>query len=118
MRCLQRNKRGFWYALFDHVVNDGDEPYNVYKEPVYMEANVSAATGQTQTEMFGDSQDYDRVIVTDELDCPIDEHSVLWIDKEPEFDGDNEPTAWDYVVKRIAKPLDSVSIAVKKVDVS
>lgn len=118
MRCLQRNKRGFWYSLFSHVINDGDDPHNVYELPTYIEANVSAATGEAQAEMFGNSQDYDRVIVTDELNCQIDENSVLWIDKEPEYDGDGLPTAWDYIVKRVARPLDSVLIAVKKVDVS
>lgn len=118
MRTLKRNERGFWYALFDHVVNDGDEPYNVYRKPVYMTANVSAATGETQTAMFGNSQDYDRVIVTDDLNCQIDENAVLWIDKFPEYDGDGYPTAWDYIVKKVADPLDSFSIAVKKVDVS
>lgn len=118
MRCLQRNKRGFWYSLRYETVNENGEPYNLYSLPTYMEANVSAATGKSQTEMFGEDTEYDRVIVTDELNCPIDEHSVLWIDKEPEYDSDNLPTAWDYIVKKVAKPLDSISYAVKKVDVS
>lgn len=118
MRCLQRNKRGFYYALLSHTVNEDGEPYNVYSLPTYMEANVSAATGKSQTEMFGENTEYDKVIVTDEMNCPIDEHSVLWVDKSPEYDSDGLPTAWDYIVKRVAKPLDSVSYAIKKVDVS
>ena len=118
MRCLKRNTRGFWYSLFSHTVNDGDEPYNVYELPTYMEANISAAKGETQTAMFGEAQDYDRVIVTDELNCPIDEHTVLWVDKQPEYDGDGLPTGWDYIVKKVAKPIDSVSYAITKVDVS
>lgn len=118
MRCLKRNERGFWYSLFDHVVNDGDEPYNVYELPTYMEANISAENGKTQTEMFGSDADYDRVIVSDEINCPMDEHSVLWVDKEPEYDGDGYPSKWDYIVKKVAHPLDSIAYAIKKVDVS
>lgn len=121
MRCLERNKRGFWYALFDHVeMNEGDT-YNVYKSPVHAMGNISAATGETQAAMFGNSPDYDRVIVIDELDCPIDENSVMWIDKDPPYDTQTQKyisDGWDYIVKRVAKPLDSVSYAVKKVDVS
>ena len=123
MRCLQRNKKGFWYSLLSQTISDGDEPYNVYSLPTYMEANISAATGVAQAAMFGNAQDYDRVIVTDELNCPIDENAVLWVDKSPEYELDSNnkptiPTAWDYIVKRVARPLDSVSYAIKKVDVS
>lgn len=118
MRCLERNKRGFWYSVLSHTVNEDGEPHNVYELPTYMEANISQATGETVTSMFGGEPDYDRIIVTDELNCPIDEHSVLWLDKAPQYDKDGLPTAWDYIVKRVAKPLDSVSYAVKKVDVS
>ncbi len=118
MRLLQRNKRGFWYSLYSRTVNVDGEPYNVYELPTYMEANISAETGKSQTEMFGEAVDYDRVIVSDEMDCPIDEQSVLWVDKEPEYDSDDLPTGWDYIVKRAAKPLDSVAYAIKKVDVS
>lgn len=118
MRCLERNKREFWYSLLDHTVDDGDEQYNVYAEPVKAMANISAATGESQAEMFGDAQDYDRVIVMDDLECPIDEYTVLWVDKIPEFDDQEQPVKWDYIVKRVAKPLDSVSYAIKKVDVS
>lgn len=118
MRCLKRNTRGFWYSLLSQTISDGDEPYNVYSLPTYMEANISAETGKAQTEMFGADANYDRVIVTDEINCPIDENSVLWVDKEPEYDEDDLPTGWDYIVKRVANPLDSKSYAIKRVDVS
>lgn len=118
MRCLERNKRGFWFSVFSHTINVGGDPYNVYELPTFMMANISQATGETVTNMFGGEPDYDKVIVTDILNCPIDEHSVLWIDKEPEYDSDDMPAKWDYIVKRVSRALDSVSYAVKKVDVS
>lgn len=124
MKIMERNKTSFWYLLYqskERAINgDGDETGEervVYSDPVAMKANVSAATGSAQTEQFGTDIVYDKVIVTDKMDCPIDENSVLFIDKEPEFDKKGRPL-YDYKVKRVAKSLNSVSIAVSKVTVS
>ena len=124
MRTLERNKSTFHYCLYlrkEDVVDSGGyelgEKRVVYGEPVEMKANVSAATGQSQVEQFGNFISYDKVIVTDDMTCPIDENSVLFIDKEPEFDADDNPI-YDYIVKRVAKSINSISIAVSKVTVS
>lgn len=124
MKAMERNKVGFFYLLYDRKepVTDGDgnetgEETVVYKPAVSFRANVSAATGASQVEQFGNLTGYDKVIVTDDLTCPIDENSVLFLDKEPEYDEDGKPL-YDYMVKRVAKSLNSVSIAVTKVSVS
>lgn len=123
MKTMWRNKISFYYCLYDDTQILTDEYGNeigqrvVYKEPVLMKANVSPATGYAQTEMFGNLEDYDKVIVTDWMDCPIDENTVLFIDKEPEHNTDGELMP-DYIVRRIAKSLNSVAIAVRKVNVS
>ena len=127
--------RTFWYCLYDGSEDQYDEYGNLiseqdirYKAAVQTEANVSAATGQAQTEMFGNLDSYDRVIVTDDLNCPIDEQTVLFLDKEPEYpelpseepeepEYDTAHPIYDYIVKRVAKSLNSVSIAVRKVNV-
>lgn len=123
MRCLKRNERPFWYCLYngetevvDEYGNATGEPRPIYGEPVEMVANISSATGQSNTEMFGNLDSYDKVIVLCDMNCPIDEHTVLFIDKEPEFGFDGIPL-YDYIVKRVAKSLNSVSIAIRKVDV-
>ena len=59
---------------------------------------------------------YDKVIVTDDMDCPIAEDTVLFVDKNPEYK-DGKPL-YDYIVKRVAKSLNSISIAISKVNVS
>jgi len=178
MRCLKRNYRPFHYCLYSVATEIVDENGNstgeyevTYEEPVLMYANISPASGQAQTEQFGNLDSYDKVIVTDDMSCPIDEHTVLFVDKEPEFapivvpdvptpsgtdnieptepitdgdaDGDGgdepepepeaeptpepepEPTPephgaplYDYIVKRVAKSLNSISIAISKVKVS
>ena len=122
MRTMERNKSSYWYLLYDR--KEADEEGNetgdtrvVYKEAVKRRDNVSAATGTAQVEQFGNFISYDKVIVTDDLSCPIDENTVLFIDKEPEYDDDGNPL-YDYIVKRVAKSLNSISYAVSKVTVS
>lgn len=124
MKTMERNKQRFFYLLYDRKepVTDGDgnetgEETVVYKPTVSFRANVSAATGASQVEQFGNLTGYDKVIVTDDLTCPIDENSVLFLDKEPVYDEDGKPL-YDYMVRRVAKSLNSVSIAVTKVSVS
>ena len=103
-----------------------------YEAAVEMWANVSPAAGAAQFEQFGNMGNYDKVIVTRDMSCPIDENTVLFIDKEPEYtevethsivDEDESETKiyrlpkYDYVVKRVARGLDAIAIAVRKVDV-
>ena len=57
------------------------------------------------------------MIVTDDLTCPIDENSVLFVDKLPEYSEDGTPL-YDYVVKRVAKSLNAIAYAIQKVNVS
>lgn len=146
MKALVRNKQKFYYALYvgsepiiDEYGNETGDQIVTYSAPVEMWANISPATGFSQTEQFGGLDSYDKVIVTDDLTCPIDEHSVLFIEIEPETTtaatheviesntvlGDDEIVQktmevpkYDYIVKRVAKSLNSISIAIRKVDVS
>ena len=124
MKTLKRNQVSLWYLLYDHKEPMKDEDGNetgesqvFYKTAVQMSANVSAATGTAQVEQFGNLAGYDQVIVTDDLACPIDENTALFLDKEPEYDEDGLPL-YDYLVKRVAKSLNSISYAVSKVSVS
>lgn len=124
MKMLKRNQTSFWYLLYDRKEpikdeygNESGETKVVYQAAVATQANISAATGSAQVEQFGNYAGYDKVIVTDDLSCPIDENSVLFIDKEPEYDEDGTPL-YDYIVKRVARSLNSVSYAVSKVSVS
>ena len=124
MKTLKRNQTSFWYLLYDRKEpikdeygNESGETKVVYQAAVAAQANISAATGSAQVEQFGNYAGYDKVIVTDDLSCPIDENSVLFIDKEPEYDEDGTPL-YDYIVRRVARSLNSVSYAVSKVSVS
>lgn len=134
MRCMNRNKVKFFYALYVEREPITDEYGNVTGEydvkhdnPTDGYANISAAKGETQTRQFGESETYDKVIVMDNEAPPIDEYSVLWVDTEPQLNEDgslavdeegNVITPHDYIVKKVAKSLNNVSIAISKVNVS
>lgn len=146
MKCLKRNKKYLYYCLLQNANaeivdangNRTGEKIAVYASAVTMEANVSPATGEAATEQFGDLTGYDRVIVTDWMDCPITESTVLFLDKQPAYVSDSvkiyvapvppstTPSTrtrnytaplYDYVVRRVSKSLNSISIAVSKVKV-
>ena len=124
MKILERNKAALWYQLYDRkeIVEDeyGNETGGsrlIYNPAVKLRANVSSATGTAQIEQFGNFAGYDKVIVTDDLACPIDENSVLFVDKLPEYSEDGTPL-YDYVVKRVAKSLNAIAYAIQKVNVS
>lgn len=125
MRCLVRNKRTFYYASYIGETEITDEYGNItgeysvnFTNPVKTLGNVSAAQGEMQSRQFGESESYDKVIVLDDRNAPIDEHSVLWVDTLPHLNADGSTdTPYDYIVKRVAKSLNGVSIAISKVDV-
>lgn len=114
--------------MVDDYGNETGEYDLYYAPPVRKAANISAAKGETETRQFGEKLDYDKVILCDlKTGIDINEYSRLWIDKEPELDGNGllavdkngeVITPHDYVVKKIAKSLNNISIAVRKVEVS
>ena len=125
MRTLQRNKIRIFYAnylkktpLKDEYGNLTGEYDIVYDNPVEIKANVSAARGEATTRQFGEDESYDRVIVMDDPNTQINVSSVLWIDTLPEIKADGSTdTPYDYIIKQVAPSLNSVSIAVSKVNV-
>ena len=98
MRCMERNKTRFFYALYTTKTPMRDDYGNLTGEydvqhgkPMEFSANISAAKGETTTRQFGENESYDKVIVMD---------------------------AHDYIVKKVARSLNGVSVAISKVKVS
>ena len=122
MRTLERNKQTFYYATYlgkKPLSEDGymtGESVKTYSEPIKCLGNISPAKGSSQVEQFGTNVSYDKVIVLDNYaDCTIDENSVLCVEKEPTYK--DEQLVYDYVVTKVAKSLNSISIAITKVKV-
>mgnify|MGYP006916037026 CR=1 FL=1 len=117
MRCLNRNKQSFYYANYQGETKQMDasgyftgEYAVTYSNPIQVYGNISPARGTEYESPFGITEGYDKVIVLSNPYFPISETSVLWIE--------NDTTeAFDYVITKIARSLNSISIAIKKVDV-
>lgn len=117
MKCLQRNKTTFYYAPYIRKERLGNGYRPIYGDAVELRANISPATGSTSVEQFGNNVEYDKVIVLDDTACPIDENSILFVDTTPTKNS-NGDYVYDYIVKKVARSLNSVSIAISKVVVS
>ena len=68
----------------------------------------------TTLEQFGNSVEYDKVILSDDMSAPIDENTVFFIDTPPAFDDDGNPM-FDYIVRKVAKSLNTLAVAISKV---
>ena len=136
MRCLEKNKRRFWYALYlgkeeilDSSGNHTGEYRLLYSDPIESMGNISAGQGYLQTWQFGGSERFDKTIVMDDPFIPIDEYTILWVDSEcveipSNADGDElgnpvrKFTPHDYTVRRVSRSLNVASILAYKVNVS
>ena len=119
MRTLEINKQPMWYALCTGKTEVIDEYGNhtgvfelTYSAPVYYPVNMSEARGTVQHEPFGLTDDYDRSFVTADMSCPIAIDSIIWFGTDPQTEPHN------YVVHRIANSLNSITYAIRGVDVT
>lgn len=122
MRCLEINKKKFYYCNYDKMIDVVDENNNKtgeklisYTQPKEYSANISTNKGDSQLEFFGNFNDYDKVIVADDPNLDIDENSVLFIDKEVSYDSLGIPQ-YDYIVTKKAPSLNGIAIAIKRVE--
>lgn len=120
MRSLARNKTPIYYALYngDTEATDADGLYtgettSSYSEPVEIRASVSAARGTSDIDLFGVNVSYSKTVIVDDMSCPIDEHSRLWIDRTP-----SDGTPHNYEVVMVARSLNHITYAVQQVDFS
>lgn len=118
MRLLKRNLQTVYYSLYEEVeeIQDDEGYYTGEKSvsrstPVAIEVSLSPAAGDTTTALFGNLEQYDKVMTTDDLTCPITKDTVLWVETSPD-------NSYDYIVRRVSKSLNYISYAIAKVDVS
>lgn len=121
MKLLHRNLVDIHYCLYQDktpvIDDDGWETGEMtvgYSAPISLQANVSSEKGIIQLQAFGTFEGYDKTLQLDEDYEDINENTVWFIDKEPEFDESGFPL-YDYTTHRIATSLNECSVAVKKV---
>lgn len=113
MKSLNRQKVKIHYSLYQgeqEVVDDKGfftgEKEIVYTEPEEMMVTIGVPYGNDSLNPFGTLTDYDRQIVVEDINCPIDEHSRLWIESSV----DDMP---DCRVVRVSKSLNHILYAIK-----
>ena len=117
MMSLTRNKETIYFALYEGMGEqtvDGlytGVPIPQYGSPYSIKASVSAARGTADVDLFGVNTSYSRVVIVDDMTCPIDEHTRLWIGR-----GTDQPH--NYEVVQVARSLNHISYAVTQVDYS
>lgn len=118
MRDLKRNQQTVYFKNYIETVELRDEWDNlsgeteqIYGELQHVEISVSGNKGTTENQTFGVELDYDKTLSTADVDCPINEFSILWIDADT--DGPH-----NYIVVQRSKTINQVLYAVKAVNVS
>lgn len=128
MRMLDKNKRTMWYALYESMTTatdaNGDEtgdPVVNYSVPVEFEAvlspgrGYSGGAGTTSQNIYGIDIDAERRIVTDDLDIPINETSLIYLHTPKTLqNGHADPADADYSVSaRPAAGLNFLAFPIK-----
>ena len=118
MRCLNRNKRKIYYALYEGSIPNVDEQgYETgertpsYGEPIELKCNVSSAMGEDVVQAFGNFTNYTRVVCVGTANCPIDEDSIIWFGVSPEG-------PHNYIVTRKADSINGILYAIREVTVT
>lgn len=123
MRDCLRDCIPIWYALYlrkepiykDGVTDADGNPIEtgqyreIYTDPVRVMVPVSPNTGAAESEVFGSSVQYDRVISTC-LRLGLTEQSRLWVSCSP-LDGAKP----DYRVKRVAESMTQNLYAIERI---
>lgn len=85
MRTLNKNKRTIYYALYLGETENTDasgyltsESTPAYGPPEMLNCNISASVGAEATEVFGGFTNYTRAITVSDINCPMDEDSIVW----------------------------------------
>ena len=137
MRSLKKNQQRLWYSTYANQITtyerdsggkivydeiDGELIPRIkseqagYNNPVSFYANISAAKGTSDSEVFGVSLDYTKTISTSDMTLPISETSLIWFETEPQYnlDGTVDSSSADYAVVAVARSLNNVVYAIKK----
>ena len=123
MKALSLNKQTIYYAqltgVTDQVIGGlkTGEKVKTYSDPTAYRINVSAARGTADIEQFGINDNYDRTLATSDMTCPFTEETILWIGILP-TDAQGNVVAHNYRVTKVARSLNSITYAVRKVSVT
>ena len=119
------NTKKIWYAFYvdDEPVRDenGDltgEYRSGYGKPLMTRANLSAARGLAENDIFGTNIRYSKTMSTAKMYLGIDEKTLIW-DEPPKLkeDGTADPKSAKYRVAAIAAGHYHVHYALRQLNV-
>lgn len=118
MLSLARNASTVVYKMYVGQTEIMDEWGNstgsftpLYSEPRIARMSISPNKGKAESEMFGSIDEYDRTMTTSDITCEINEDSILWLDCL------DTSRPHNYIVVRRSPWKNSISYAIKRVDV-
>ncbi len=116
MRNLRRNESLVYYKMYlgkEELIDEYGNMTGSYRlihgELQSSKLCVSPNKGTSETEQFGSIENYDRIMTTADIHCPIDEDSILWLD------GADTSKQHNYIVKKRAPWKNSISYAIQQV---
>ena len=116
MRLLNRQKNKIFFknlmATQDAINEDGlrtGEKETVYSDFKVAYVSISIAKSLDSFEPFGTSLNYDYTMYCDDMNCEIDENTLIWLNNSVE-------EKHDLIVLRKAKSLNHIIYAVRRID--
>jgi len=125
------NETTIWYSnlvrgekvpiLDEHGLKTGDFMMK-YTDPVPIDVALSesiglnnlTAQGVAELRSYGVTTNYTHRMITDDMDCPIDEESIIWHERDP---GDNPyDVPYNFKVVRASKTLNYKMYYLRLVD--
>lgn len=115
MKSLKIQKQRIYYSNFlsneDYIDEDGNytgEKIATYSSPNELFVSVGINSGRVSENAYGVNCELERVIISDDINCPINELSRIWIDNSIESKNDFE-------VVSISKTKNFISYILRKV---
>ena len=118
------NTKKIWYAFYEDTSpildENGDytgETKSGYSEPHFTRANLSAARGTVESDIFGTNVKYSKTMSTAKMNLGIDEQTLIW-DEEPVLleSGKVDPETAKYRVAAIARGHYHVHYALRQMN--
>lgn len=133
MVSMEINKSTIWYSnlvqgesepvLDRHGLMTGDFVQK-YTKPVSLRAALSesiglnnlSAQGVAELDAYGITTNYTHRMIVEDMDCPLDEESIVWHDRDP---GDNPyDVPYEFRVIRASKTLNYKMYYLRQVNTS
>ena len=121
MKILARNRITLFYALVDSQEDVLDKYGNIagtpkltYKAPIRTRMSWSARHGDITLTAHGLEDNYDVQLMTDDMRCPIDKGTRIWLGKCP-MDGNGEMQPHTHEVKAVIPTFNSITYRLTEV---